>query len=105
MGGEVRPVNKCLMTTVLGAAATISQEGLPALSSGPHHNQAHFFQEQKKNSSSFQGKKNTQLKRTLQAREKNTAHTQLKRTFQGQKNSAQAHFSSVRKKTQLKHTL
>jgi hypothetical protein len=49
-GGEVRPAKRCLMTTVLGAAATISscclfrenelstQEGLPALSSGPHHN-------------------------------------------------------------------
>ena len=50
-GVEVRPVNNCLMTTVLGAAATTSscclfrenelstQAGLLSLSSGPHHNQ------------------------------------------------------------------
>jgi len=50
-GVEVRPVSKCLMTTILGAAATTSscclfrenefstQAGLLSLSSGPHHNQ------------------------------------------------------------------
>jgi hypothetical protein len=49
-GVEVRPVSKCLMTTILGAAATTSscclfrenefstQAGLLSLSSGPHHN-------------------------------------------------------------------
>jgi hypothetical protein len=48
-GVEVPPVNNCLMTTVLGAAATTSscchfhenelstQAGLLSLSSGPHH--------------------------------------------------------------------
>ena len=50
-GVEVRPVNNCLMTTILGAAATTSscclfrenefstQAGLFSLSSGPHHNE------------------------------------------------------------------
>ena len=49
-GVEVHPVNNCLMTTILGAAATTSscclfrenefstQAGLLSLSSGPHHN-------------------------------------------------------------------
>ena len=54
-GGEVRPAKRCLMTTVLGAAATTSlcclfcenelstQEGLLSLSSGPHHNLSHVL--------------------------------------------------------------
>jgi hypothetical protein len=53
-GVEVRPVSKCLMTTILGAAATTSscclfrenefstQAGLLSLSSGPHHKQIWF---------------------------------------------------------------